>query len=73
VSQGACDTYLRVGKLFPGPHLFAGAGITVLWAVAAALVPRMQKGEDWARTAHIGINVAILGLFTWQVHVALEL
>jgi len=65
--EGACDTYLRVGKLFPGPHLFAGAGITVLWAVAAALVPRMQKGEDWARTAHIGINVAILGLFTWQL------
>ena len=41
--EGATDTYLRVGKLFPGPHLFAGAGITVLWAVAAALVPKMQK------------------------------
>ena len=65
--EGGVDTYLRVGKLFPGPHLFAGAGITVLWAVAAALVPKMQKGEEWARTAHIGINVAILGLFTWQL------
>ena len=41
--EGATDTYLRVGKLFPGPHLFAGAGITVLWAVAAALVPKMKK------------------------------
>jgi len=65
--EGGVDTYMRVGKLFPGPHLFAGAGITVLWAVAAALVPKMQKGEEWARTAHIGINVAILGLFTWQL------
>jgi len=65
--EGATDTYFRVGKLFPGPHLYAGAGITILWAVAAALVPKMQKGEDWARTAHIGINVAILGLFSWQL------
>jgi len=65
--EGGVDTYMRVGKLFPGPHLFAGAGITVLWAVAASLVPKMQKGEDWARTLHIGINVVILGLFTWQL------
>jgi len=65
--EGATDTYFRAGKLFPGPHLYAGAGITILWAVAAALVPKMQKGEDWARTAHIGINVAILGLFSWQL------
>lgn len=33
------------GKLFPGPHLYAGAAITVLWALAAALVPYMQVGE----------------------------
>ena len=71
--EGGVDTYMRVGKLFPGPHLFAGAGITVLWAVAAALVPKMQKGEDWARTAHIGINVAILGLFTWQLQSGFEI
>ncbi len=24
--EGAFDTYFRAGKLFPGPHLFAGAG-----------------------------------------------
>ena len=34
---GGFNTYFRAGKLFPGPHLFAGAGITVLWAVAAAI------------------------------------
>ncbi|KAJ1474365.1 hypothetical protein T484DRAFT_1635667 [Baffinella frigidus] len=27
--EGAFDTYFRVGKLFPGPHLFAGAGPTL--------------------------------------------
>jgi hypothetical protein len=29
---GALNTYLRAGKLFPGPHLYAGAAITILWA-----------------------------------------
>lgn len=65
--EGAFDTYLRAGKLFPGPHLFAGAGITVLWAIAASLVPAMQKGDSNARSAHIAINAVILGLFTWQL------
>lgn len=25
--SGALNTYLRTGKLFPGPHLYAGAGM----------------------------------------------
>jgi hypothetical protein len=29
---GAFNTYMRAGKLFPGPHLYAGMGITILWA-----------------------------------------
>jgi hypothetical protein len=29
---GAFNTYMRAGKLFPGPHLFAGMAITILWA-----------------------------------------
>ncbi|EKX43824.1 hypothetical protein GUITHDRAFT_159775 [Guillardia theta CCMP2712] len=65
--EGCFDTYFRTGKLFPGPHLFAGAGITVLWAIAASLVPEMQKGNQNARSMHIGINAIILGLFTWQI------
>lgn len=55
------------GKLFPGPHLFAGAGIVALWALAASLVPAMQKGNDTARSAHIALNTLNLGLFIWQV------
>lgn len=53
---GAFNTYMRAGKLFPGPHLYAGMGCTALWAVAAALVPEMQKGNEAARKAHIGLN-----------------
>lgn len=39
----------------------------VLWALAAACVPAMQKGSDTARTVHIGANLAGIGLFGWQV------
>ena len=55
------------GKLFPGPHLFAGAAITVCWALAAALVPAMQKGNDSARSAHIALNCINILLFAWQI------
>lgn len=65
--QGPLNTYARAGKLFPGPHLYAGAGLVVLWALAAAMVPAMQKGNDAARTVHIGANLAGIGLFGWQV------
>jgi len=65
--QGPLNTYARAGKLFPGPHLYAGAGLVVLWALAASCVPAMQKGNDTARSIHIGANVAGIGLFGWQV------
>lgn len=55
------------GKLFPGPHLYAGAAIVVLWAGAASLVPAMTKGNEVARTAHITLNSLNLLLFAWQV------
>jgi hypothetical protein len=65
--EGAFNTWFRTGKLFPGPHLFAGAGIVALWALAAALVPAMQKGDNNARNAHIALNAVNLALFAWQV------
>ncbi|KAL8140174.1 hypothetical protein V2J09_006195 [Rumex salicifolius] len=64
---GALNTWLRTGKLFPGPHLFAGAAITVLWATAAALVPPMQKGNETARNLHIALNAVNVALFVWQI------
>ncbi|GBF91379.1 hypothetical protein Rsub_04119 [Raphidocelis subcapitata] len=71
--EGCLNTWMRTGKLFPGPHLFAGAAIVGLWAAAAALVPAMQKGNDSARSAHIALNAVNLALFAWQVPTGLEI
>lgn len=70
---GGLNTWLRTGKLFPGPHLFAGAGITVLWAAAAALVPPMQKGSETARNLHIALNVLNVLLFIWQIPTGIDI
>lgn len=71
--EGPVNTYMRTGKLFPGPHLYAGASIVILWAVAASMVPQMQKGNDNARTAHIALNCTNLALFAWQLPTGWEI
>ncbi|MCG6138018.1 MAG: DUF4079 domain-containing protein [Nostoc sp. LLA-1] len=63
---GMAVTYINNGKLFVGPHLLAGLGMTSLIAFSAALSPFMQKGANWARATHILVNFVVLGLFTWQ-------
>ena len=50
---GMAVTYINNGKLFVGPHLLAGLGMTGLIALSAALSPFMQKGHNWARFSHI--------------------
>jgi MFS family permease len=70
---GITVTYINNGKLFVGPHLLAGLGMTALIAISASLTPYMQKGQDWARYGHIGINVTIVGLFGWQALSGLEI
>ena len=66
-------TYINNNKLFVGPHLLAGLGMTGMIAVSASLTPFMQKGADWARYSHIALNVTILGLFSWQALTGLEI
>ncbi len=70
---GMTVTYINNGKLFVGPHLIAGLGMTGLIALSASLSPYMQKGYDWARYSHIGINLAIVGLFGWQALSGVEI
>ncbi|KAK9147212.1 hypothetical protein Scep_005969 [Stephania cephalantha] len=70
---GGVNTWFRTGKLFPGPHLFAGAAITVLWAAAAALVPSMQKGSEAARNLHIAFNTLNVLLFIWQIPTGIDI
>mmetsp|Transcript_12592 Transcript_12592/g.30484 ORF Transcript_12592/g.30484 Transcript_12592/m.30484 type:complete len:266 (+) Transcript_12592:243-1040(+) len=65
--EGPLNTYARAGKLFPGPHLYAGAGLVCLWALAVSAIPQMQKGNDTARYVHIGANIGGIALFAWQV------
>lgn len=72
-AYGTFNTFFRTERLFPGPHLYAGAAVVVIWALAAALVPQMEKGNNVARTAHIGLNVVNLGLFAWQLPTGFEI
>ncbi|MBD1944955.1 DUF4079 domain-containing protein [Coleofasciculus sp. FACHB-712] len=66
-------TYINNGKLFVGPHLLAGLGMTGMIAVSAALSPYMQKGHNWARYSHIFLNIVLLGLFGWQAVSGVEI
>lgn len=59
-------TYINNGKLFFGPHLLVGLGMTGMITTSAALSPYMQKGQNWARYTHIILNMAVLSLFIWQ-------
>lgn len=63
---GMAVTYINNGKLFVGPHLIVGLVMTGIIAVSTALVPYMQRGNDWARVSHIVLNTALVGLFGWQ-------
>jgi nitrate reductase gamma subunit len=63
---GMAVTYLNNGKLFVGPHLLVGLGMTSLIAIAAALSPLMQAGNLIARKVHVGLNMTLMSLFLWQ-------
>lgn len=70
---GMAATYINNGKLFVGPHLLAGLGMTGLIATSAALSPFMQKGQDWARNTHILLNSILVVLFLWQAVTGMEI
>uniref|UniRef100_A0A3Q7ELU4 Uncharacterized protein n=1 Tax=Solanum lycopersicum TaxID=4081 RepID=A0A3Q7ELU4_SOLLC len=52
------DRHFNAGSILLGFGVSEAifGGITVLWAVAAALVPAMQKGNETARSLHIALN-----------------
>ncbi len=70
---GMAATYINNGKLFLGPHLLVGLGMTGLIATSAALVPFMQKGNETARLTHISLNVVLVGLFGWQAITGMQI
>ena len=63
---GMAVTYLNNGKLFVGPHLLVGIGMTCLITLAVALIPLVQQGNLIARKAHVGLNMLMMTLFLWQ-------
>jgi len=70
---GMAATYVSNGKLFVGPHLLVGLGMTGIIATSASLVPFMQKGNDTARSAHVALNVILVGLFGWQAFTGVQI
>lgn len=72
-AYGLYNTWMRTERLFPGPHVYAGSAIVVLWAIGAALVPAMEKGNTTARNAHIACATLNCGLFVWQIPTGWEI
>lgn len=70
---GMAVTYINNGKLFVGPHLLVGLGMTGLIASSAALTPFMQKGNDLARYTHIALNLVLVALFGWQAVTGMQI
>ncbi len=70
---GMAVTYINNGKLFVGPHLLAGLGMTGIVAISASLVPYMQKGNELARLSHISLNILMLGVFAWQAVTGMQI
>lgn len=70
---GMAVTYINNGKLFVGPHLLVGLGMTGLIASSAALTPSMQKGNDLARNTHIALNLVLVALFGWQAVTGMQI
>lgn len=70
---GMAVTYMNNGKLFVGPHLIAGLGMMTMVAISASLVPYMQKGNDFARFTHVGLNMSMLLIFGWQALTGMQI
>jgi hypothetical protein len=70
---GMAVTYLNNGKLFVGPHLLVGIGMTCLVALAVSLIPQIQQGNLIARKAHVGLNMLMMTLFLWQAVTGMQI
>lgn len=70
---GMAITYINNGKLFFGPHLLAGLGMMAMVTISASLVPYMQKGNEFARFTHVGLNMSMLGIFAWQAVTGMQI
>ena len=71
--EGGMNTYLRTGRLFPGPHLYAGDGQDVHVGEGGGSGAGDAARHQKARDLHIALNVVNTALFTWQIPTGLEI
>ncbi|EME30885.1 hypothetical protein Gasu2_24790 [Galdieria sulphuraria] len=65
--EGMANTFTRTGKLFPGPHLYAGLGSVTVMSIMASLAPFMQQGKNTARNIHFVLAFVVVGLIGSQL------
>jgi hypothetical protein len=70
---GMAATYALYSKLFFSPHLIGGLSSICLAAIAAAFVPSMLQGKNWARIAHITLAILVLYLSISQTVTGFEI
>ena len=60
---GLVGTIGHYGSLGHSPHLIAGLSVVVLVLVSAGSATQINPKRLWARSLHIGTNIALLGGF----------
>lgn len=62
---GMYNTYLRSGRLYPGPHMYGGFVFLLLITANASLVPWF-KDFVRIRVVHRSIGFCVIGMAIWQ-------
>ena len=70
---GMAVTYYLYNKLFVSPHLIGGLATVGVAAVAAALVPWLQRAKKWARITHIILAFLLVSFSISQVVTGFEI
>lgn len=61
------NTFLRTGRLFPGPHLYGGLAVLLVAAANVALVPYLRDKNE-LRFLHTALGSIVLLLLASQVY-----
>lgn len=69
---GMGNTYLRAGRLFPGPHLFSGLAVLLVGSLSVALVPWFSEYPS-VRLPHTIAGFIIILLLAVQVRTGLTI
>ncbi len=62
---GIIGTYGHFGRLGQSQHLWAGLVTVALVLLSAGSAVQIPVGQSWARSVHIGTNIALFFAFVW--------